>query len=158
MLEAAQPIPAVEVAGIKHLSEGVVQARVYKAFDILLIKDRLLFEYAVHEQTICGRLAMYLQELFPCYHVDVEYNLDGNHTKRLAGDAVRPDIIVHRRGNNASNILAMELKKGPVDPGDECRDHVKLRGYREELGYHFAVWVELPVGRIGNRVPRVEWM
>jgi hypothetical protein len=83
-----------------------------------------LLEKNLNERCIAGRLVMYLQELFPEQHVDVEYNRHGDTPKRLGlpeecanywnedGEAlVVPDVIVHRRGEAGPNILIVELKK-----------------------------------------------
>lgn len=93
--------------------------RFRRAIAMLYRNDRILLEHKMHEQTICGRLAIYLQRKFKdfkSYAVDVEYYM---HTKkkeeRQGGNKgrIRIDILVHSRGENGSRadiLLAVEAK------------------------------------------------
>ena len=93
--------------------------RFRKAIAMLYRNDRILLEHKMHEQTVCGRLAIYLQRKFKdfkSYAVDVEYYM---HTKkkeeRQGGNEgrIRIDILVHSRGENGSRadiLLAVEAK------------------------------------------------
>lgn len=141
-----------------RLARENVEVQVRHALDELCLHDKSLLEYEVHEVAICGRLAMYIQRLFPLYDVDIEYNRAGIQTKRLDGQDIRPDVVVHRRGNDDSNLLAMELKKAPVSEPDRREDQRKLAGYQQEFRYRFAIWVELPVGYGTDHTPIIEWI
>ena len=50
---------------------------------MLAENDQYLLENDLGERCIASRLAMYLQQEFPEYSVDVEYNRDGVVPKRL---------------------------------------------------------------------------
>ncbi|MEX2376322.1 MAG: hypothetical protein WD942_12185 [Dehalococcoidia bacterium] len=115
--------------------------------------DRYLLEKNLNERCIAGRLAMYLQELFPRLHVDVEYNRDGNTPKRLDlpeecanfwnedGEAlVVPDVIVHRRGEAGPNILVVELKKTTNRETPDC-DRRRVEAFRRQLGYELGALI-----------------
>ena len=136
-----------------------VEARVQCAFDALKHHDRQLLENDAHERTICARLAMYLQFVFPGYHVDVEYNRHGMDPKRIGvnpeggEERVFPDVIVHHRGNDDSNLLVMELKKS-TNPESRDADRRKLNHLVEEYRYEFAVLVDLPIGDDLTMAPR----
>jgi hypothetical protein len=99
-------------------------------------------------------LAFHLQQQFPVYCVDVEYNRKGADAKRLAipeecanafdhlGRAlVVPDIIVHRRGPDGPNLLGLELKKIDDPRGPGC-DRQRIRALKEQLQYEFGALVE----------------
>src|SRR5262245_39385124 len=101
-----------------------VQKRLHKALREVAPSERQLLEYNLSERCIASRLAMYLQQVFPEYSVDVEYNRAGASPKRLGlpeecanywnhnGEAlVVPDVIVHQRGSKGPHILILELKK-----------------------------------------------
>ena len=60
-------------------------------------------------------------------------------------ELVYPDVVVHHRGNDDSNLLVMELKKS-TNPESRDRDRAKLKGCVERFGYRFAVLVGLRVG------------
>ena len=82
-----------------------------------------------------------LQQLFPDCHVDCEYNRDGEVAKRNeAGEPVRPDILIHKRGSNEHNLLAIEAKKKPENDYDQK----KLMGYIQKQNYAYAVSIVLP--------------
>ena len=128
-----------------------VKARLSCAFDALNHYDVRLLEYEANERTICARLAMHLQAVFPAYDVDVEYNRYGMDPKTIEMDPapgetlIYPDVIIHRRGSQESNLLVMELKKC-TNTAPRKRDRTKLEYCVEKFGYEFAVLVEIPVG------------
>ena len=73
------------------------------------------------ERGIVARFAIYLQaEMYKNdnlkdYHLDVEYNRNGNIPKNLLGakqkgNGVYPDLIVHKRGPAGPNLLIAEFK------------------------------------------------
>jgi hypothetical protein len=141
---------------------------VLAALQVLLHRDSYLLETNVNERSITHRLAMYLQEQLPLWHVDCEYNRDGHLPKRIGyfghgkpdvddtdAKTVYPDIIAHHRGTD-ENYLVIELKKTSSSE-DRRDDHEKLRAYRIELGYEFALFVEL---QTGNRpgVATAQWI
>jgi hypothetical protein len=116
-----------------------IKSRVDRAIQELYRQDHFLLEKYVSERSITHRLAMYLQPLFPEYHVDCEYNRNIEEgrgaskgisilattamsmfrerlEKRQLEEAILevstfPDIIIHRRGHNRENILIIEAKK-----------------------------------------------
>ncbi len=116
-----------------------VHRRVSQALETLHAKDQYLLDQDVHERTIAHRFAIYLENEFPGWHVDCEYNRMGGDPKRIAARLkacaqkhhpsdqpcdcdscqadpdilVYPDIIVHRRGSCDQNLLVIELKKSP---------------------------------------------
>lgn len=113
--------------------------RIQLALEILLELDKFLLENDVHERTIAHRLAIYLEWLFPKWHIDCEYNLHGIHIKELPDirdcdvdkktDRVLPDIIIHKR-NSDKNLLVIEIKK---DKESAC-DIKKLELFTKENG------------------------
>ena len=123
-------------------------ARVEKEDSHLLMVD-------VSERCIAARLAMYLREYFADYDVDAEYNRHGEDKKKLydlvdkhdcsrdrgdEGQRVLPDVIVHRRGDDDSNLLIVEMKKS-ANQGDIARDRHRIKAFRAELGYEFGALV-----------------
>ena len=84
--------------------------------------DWKLLKSDVNERSITHKLAIYLQENFPNFDVDCEYNRDGLDPKMLnlpvsnildndtEAKTVFPDIIIHERGTK-NNILVIEVKK-----------------------------------------------
>jgi hypothetical protein len=98
-----------------------------EALQEFITRDMYLLECNAHEQAISSKLACYLYLRIPFienegWHVDVEYNRNGETPKELpSGGYFRPDIIIHRRGKNNpnriedNNLLVIEIKKNSID-------------------------------------------
>ncbi len=138
------------------MGEGEVRERLERALRRLLVDDRYLLDNDLSERCIAARLAMYLSEEFEEHDVDVEYNRAGDVAKRLHGlpdecyrrrnrqieaPVAVPDIIVHHRGFDGSNLLVIEMKKTSNPAGTHC-DQLRLDAFREQLGYSFGALVE----------------
>lgn len=152
---------------IQYLNRYSPGEAVARALSELLANDQDLLAIDSNERSITFRFAMYLQPYFPRWTVDCEYNRDGIEPKRL-GDlglypysdddeakTVFPDVIVHRRGTR-ENHLVLEFKKS-TSRVDKAIDLRKLQGYRQQLGYEHALFVE--VGTEGRGViTELEWV
>ena len=106
-------------------------------------------------------MACYLKNRFPSHSVDVEYDRvrAGGDRKRLGPRCVEldlfiPDLIVHKRGDNERNLLAVECK---LDRGDginrdqKTSDIRKLKDLIKNKKYRYAAFVVIEVG--ANRRP-----
>jgi hypothetical protein len=86
------------------------------ALEELYTKDQVLIDEKTHEQTICAQLKVYLLSRFYGYDVDVEYNrqhdVNGNpDTKKDSlGHSCKPDIIIHKRGDDRNNLVYLTVK------------------------------------------------
>jgi hypothetical protein len=123
-----------------------------KALESFFEKDRKLLDSDVREDALSHQLAIHIGREFDGWDVDAEYDkmhVDGIPIAKkyigvdgLKRDAI-PDIIVHRR-QTMDNFLAIEIKKVGKNRGRD-RDFVKLRAYREQLGYKFAAFIEIGI-------------
>ena len=151
---------------IQYLSQHPPGEAVARALSELLENDNDLLGIDANERSITFRFAMYLQQHFPDWTVDCEYNRDGTDPKRLGhlelypdseddeAKTVFPDVIVHRRGTR-NNYLVLEFKKS-TSRIDRQIDLRKLRGYKQQLGYEHALFVE--VGTEGQAIiTMLEW-
>jgi hypothetical protein len=150
------------------MSELACRKLFESALDSLCAMDHHLLHVDASERSISHRLAMHLASRFPDFDVDCEYNRDGFDVKRLAlsGRQVRdddvdavtvfPDIVVHKRGHNKSNLLVVEMKKGSSNVGPQY-DLEKLDAFRRELGYWYSVHCTIGYGRDGSFVRRIVW-
>ena len=115
---------------------------VRSALHNLHASDHYLLEHGIHERAMSHRLAVYLELQFPGWDIDCEYNKFGGRPKLAptASRSKRPDIIVHHRGRDYDNLLAVEIKKLQTI----CQsDHEKLEGCIHHLGYQWAVCVSI---------------
>ncbi len=160
---------------MKKYSESEVKEKVEIALGMLSKNDVFLLEYDVNERSISHKLAEYLQQLFPDYHVDCEYNWqvdnfnEKSHNKELLftkeeeklfyprtkeeqikdknAHSVFPDIIIHKRGDNLGNLLIIEIKKSSNSERLAIdHDRVKLEKYKEKFGYTYTLFLIIPVG------------
>ncbi len=151
---------------IQYLNRHPPGEAVIRALSELLDNDHDLLGIDANERSITFRFAMYLQQHFSDWTVDCEYNRDGTEPKRLGhlelypdseddeAKTVFPDVIVHQRGTR-KNYLVLEFKKS-TSRVDRQIDLRKLRGYKQQLGYEHALFVE--VGTEGQAIITVlEW-
>jgi hypothetical protein len=93
-----------------------------EAFAEFIVREADSIGHGVHEQNLSGLLSQYIAARMDkyglkAYYVDPEYNLKQNQSPKtiLKGGEVfeiRPDIIVHSRGEQEpDNLLAIEMKK-----------------------------------------------
>ena len=139
------------------------------ALDALIVGDGYLLSVDSSERSISHRLAVYLAQQVPGYDVDCEYNRDGFDVKRLQlaprrvndndveAVTVFPDIIVHRRGTNEHNLLVVEMKKASSTVSPDY-DMEKLKAFRHELKYLFAVHVTVGKNGAEKLVRKVVWV
>lgn len=126
----------------------------------LLEDDEQLLEADANERSITHRLAVYLEEGFPGWHVDCEYNRslgNGGYKKVLSYEfeetippddleakSVFPDIIVHRR-DTSDNLLVIEMKKSKSRESHE-KDLAKLRAFTDPKKLVYRIGLFLKIG------------
>ncbi|MCJ7511246.1 MAG: hypothetical protein MUP14_10245 [Dehalococcoidia bacterium] len=126
------------------MNEQDLYENVKAALQLFFLKDCALLELTVNECSISHKLAEHLQYLFKEYEVDCEYNRHGIYPKRIHRDhrtdaegsdgRVFPDIVIHKRGHDERNLLAIEIKKR--DNTDVSGDVEKLEVLTgQEFGY-----------------------
>jgi len=117
------------------------------------------------------KLAEYLQKYFQDYNVDCEYNrmmkdkdyitktldlrIDNITSDDLKQTTVFPDIIIHRRVNDKSNLLVIEVKK-KCNNGAKNFDFKKLKAFtlklklklELELNYKYGVYLEFDTEKV----------
>ena len=153
------------------MTQENIQKKLYTALNQLSKNDLWLLRKNLNERTIAHKLAEYLQQIFPDYHVDCEYNRDVEQSSGLKKitilkeryEAIKdkvvdglsidvsvfPDIIIHRRGTNKFNLLVVELKKSKnTDSVARAFDIEKLHSFTDQsetntLKYEFGVFLIL---------------
>ncbi|WP_055665422.1 hypothetical protein [Desnuesiella massiliensis] len=75
--------------------------------------------------------------------------------------SVFPDIIVHKRGTNLKNILAIEVKKSTSRISYKY-DHLKLKCYTDiseanKLKYDYGAFIKLHTGEPKYITPEIIW-
>ncbi len=136
--------------GLARMSRKLIMSAVEASIQRLIRHDTHLLDENVHERAITHRLGSYLQDEFPEWHVDCEYDHDHDVSKWLrtpTEQRVLPDIIVHRRGTNAHNLLVIEVKTTSNRESDGVTDTDKLRAFKGQRGYGYGFFLNLRVGQ-----------
>jgi hypothetical protein len=161
------PEPGLSLPNLYEVRDAVSRALANLQHD-----DADLFRLGVSERALVGALRGHLERELQGWHIDVEYNRHGNAPKYLrayrallseAGlDApdrdypITPDLVVHVRGTDKFNLLAMEVKK-ISNRQDRQYDHLKLQALREELRYRYTVMIEFDDVRDPGRIAAQDW-
>lgn len=112
------------VSDLKNMTiESSISTAIENAIEKLKINDRVLLDKKM-EWATAHRLALYLEEYFPGWDIDCEYNkmghgLDTKHNSH--GKYKRPDIVIHKRERfeKENNLLVIEIKMNSSDDEDE---------------------------------------
>ena len=132
-----------------------VQKKIERALEVLQERDFFLLKNDVNERSITHKLAIYLENEFPDWDIDCEYNRNHEDIKRLnikrknvmtddtKGKTVLPDIIIHKR-NTDKNFIAIEVKKSSSSESRDL-DIKKLKAFKSQLGYKNAFYIEIKV-------------
>ena len=130
----------------KPLIEKVLDKLYKKEPELFDLDDTQEIKRHVGERVIVFRFGLYFQkELDECgrfseYYLDCEYNRSGINPKKLEGDLIVPDLILHKRKNNNSNRLVIEFKgwwnKNQIYDEKKIKEMVKEDGeFRYCEGY-----------------------
>lgn len=98
------------------------------------------------EWNICHHIATNLKDSFTDFDIDVEL-------EKI--DRRRPDIVVHRRGNNENNLVVFQIKKHPSI--QEIRDDIKKINetfFQKPYLYKFGIFVS--VGQLPKPLPKFD--
>jgi len=146
-----------------------VKEKMECAISKLVKNDFYLLEMDANERSITHKLAEYLQQEFPDYDVDCEYNRHMGVQKYLKvpeenvgwddaeAKTVFPDIIIHNRGNDEDNLLIIETKKSSSNIGEDF-DKDKIAAFMDgEYFYQFGLFIKFYVGDESDKEPSLEW-
>lgn len=145
-----------------------ITANIDKALEEFTKEDKYLLENNACERSMAHRIACFLENGFPGYDVDCEYNINiesesgkkciymieeeikkHKETRNITERDFRvfPDIIIHERGVNSKNLVVFEIKKEESTVPEEF-DKFKLEKYTDQnnpdgLKYKYGVFVKL---------------
>ncbi|MFA7421124.1 MAG: hypothetical protein WCZ90_15690 [Melioribacteraceae bacterium] len=128
-----------------------IKKLVLTALNNFIENESYLLLNNVHEGTIAAQFAKYLSNesnRIPNFRwdIDCEYNKNIDLPKELFINGshviVRPDIIIHVRGQNNNNyntdnnLLVVEIKK-KATASDREHDFLKINGFIEQPPYYY---------------------
>jgi hypothetical protein len=125
-----------EIERLKHLLHSAVSSA-YAESDLLENSDGE--DRRGNEQTIVFRVGVHLHELlktteYSNLNLDCEYNKHGDDPKRVDGEIIRPDLLIHSRGNDNKNILVVEFAGWWKDSRKIEDDKIKLKALTNSQG------------------------
>lgn len=154
------------------MNKDTITQKIISAYRAILTHDSYLFIASANERSMTHKLAEYLQQEFPDWNVDCEYNknLDSGKTVPV-WEAKRAELMqklenemTNRRRNliekvldggisvypdiiihhrgTRENLVVIEAKKENFAGNDF--DEQKLEAYKNHLGYEFAFKVKFP--------------
>jgi hypothetical protein len=135
-----------------NISEDVLKQKITESLNLFMNHHGYLVEIDVSERAITHKIAEAFEGMFGAsagYDVDCEYNRVRGHRIKCGnnGRRVYPDIVIHRRGQQNDNILAVEVKKRKAGTKAIIRDQKKLEEYvRGQLRYKYGLSVVFRVG------------
>lgn len=126
-----------------------VKRRIDYCIDSIYVNESDLFARNNYEVTISTKLAQYLFIEFRNYDVDCEYNrhFDGSKFVGELDAEVRPDIIIHKRGNDKDNLVYIEIKKEQNTTSRDY-DYTKIEALTKKQGqfkYKLGVFIDFAV-------------
>ena len=126
------------------MNNRIIKGKIREALNLFIAKDKqTLLHVDIYEPTISHRIAVYLEDLFPGFDIDCEYNktLLGKK-KDMNGKKIRPDIIIHTRMTNEANSVIVEVKKSGRNSKLSKSDIEKLkRCMKGTLNYDLGVFI-----------------
>lgn len=138
-----------------------LQEIVSRAISKVLACDSELLERDASEWSIAHRLAVYLEQEIPGWHVDCEYNRQGPERaikEMPTGDPeknkIRPDIIIHHRGGieREHNLLVVEIKKKESDSDlGKVSEYTRMPAGKRKFQYQFGLALALKPS------PKMRW-
>ncbi|GKX31328.1 hypothetical protein SH1V18_38080 [Vallitalea longa] len=110
------------------------------------------------EQVSGGKKIMILEDIWREYHKSINSNEDIiEDADILIEKSVIPDIIVHKRGRNDKNLIAIEIKKSSSRV-NENYDFEKLKAYtntENNLHYEYGIFIKFYVNQNRYSEPKI---
>lgn len=98
------------------------------------------------EWNICSHLQNQLNKIFSNYNVDVEL---------IKHDGRRPDIVIHKRGNNSDNFIVFQVKKDPSTKDiQEDLDKINETFFNDPYYYKFGMFIS--IGELPKTLPKFD--
>lgn len=139
-----------------------------KTLDVLYDKEAYIFQNDTSEKNMVFHFSRYFIDMLKDINyndlsVDCEYNKNAlsehkykeiiyNYDKK--SHKIYPDLILHKRGSNDSNILAIEFKKHTNHSRKAIeKDSLKLKALTSEQGeFKYKIGLFITLGKTRERV------
>lgn len=128
----------------------VLISSVIKAVNSLYEEDKDLLEPAGQEEALSSRLRSYIEtNLIEEFNNIEEIKVDYNYTKhtrepkKIDSTGIKPDIVIHRRYTDTSNIVAIEIKHQRKLNKKDLWKLKKLTEDNGEYKYDLGIGLEL---------------
>ena len=142
------------------------------ALDDLYKNEQYLLNVKANERNIVSHFSRYFinrlenNDNFNKYDVDCEYNRDVFNEKKYKEiiydkkkHRIIPDMIVHQRGSNSNNILAIEFKTYFNSNKNGENDKLKLQALTDnDSFYRYRMGLHIKLGKTRDKVNIVKYI
>ncbi len=150
------------------MNKAEIEGVLNRALDAFVKCDQHLLAADASERSMSHQIAVHLAKEIPGYDIDCEYNRDGFDVKRL--HFKKASCLRRRRGSDRfprHHCSSSRYKHGQspcrrnekaAAIGGICYDHAKLKAFRSELKYRWAVCLVIGQDQYGVLQRKVEWI
>ena len=116
--------------------------------------DKTIVENDVNERCLSARFFAYMLKHTRCdpdysgLVWDPEYNRHGHATKKLDGSDIIPDLILHHRDGDETNILVVEFKKKGRSVKSDREKLAKLTAPQYDFRYRLGVHIVFGIDKV----------
>ncbi len=122
------------------MNEKDIREKLENAIKNLFINQEDIFEFTSEsgatEWNLAHHLAFEIQKEFPQFQHDIELTKSSFEYKR-------PDIVLHKRGNNKNNYLVIEIKYQQNTQDDINK--IKNNWFKHPLRYKFGASIRIEI-------------
>jgi len=145
-----------------------IKSKITNALNSLYKNDHFLLENNINERCITNKLAAYLQNEFPYWHVDCEYNRFTDIVKKLdlpkdtinwddlEAKTIYPDIIIHHRNTN-DNLIVIEVKKSNSQINRIFDENKLIAFTKDPYFYQLGILINIYVGSDSSIFPKFKF-
>ena len=123
-----------------------IKQKINHAIEQFYQNDSDLLNRDNYEVTVSCKLSQYLCPLFQDYSVDSEYNkhIDSEKHNSELNKEIRPDIIIHKRGNDDDNLVYIEIKTDHNNDNrqDDIKKVISMTKQTGEYKYKLGIFID----------------
>lgn len=151
------------------MNDDEIMKMVEMTLDEVYKNEEYIFVNDVCERNLVFHFARYFYHVYEKYNGEKNYSIDCEYNrnrssfnerkyKELVYDGkkhkIYPDVILHQRGSNDNNILAIEFKKyNNINNKEREKDFMKLEALTDrKLAYKYKLGLFIVLGKARGKV------
>lgn len=151
------------------MNDDEIMKMVEITLDEVYKNEEYIFVNDVCERNLVFHFARYFYHVYEKYSGEKNYSIDCEYNRNKSGFSERkykellydgkkhkiyPDVILHQRGSNDNNILAIEFKKyNNINNKERKKDFMKLEALTDrKLVYKYKLGLFIVLGKTRRKV------